>query len=56
LARLGFVWVVVHSPAWWWMVVAQGLWVLVAGSMTVCRDAGGGATTLYVCMQGVFFP
>jgi len=52
---LGFVWVAVHSPVWWWTVLAQGSWVLVGGVAVVYRDAGGGATTLYVCIQGVFF-
>ena len=55
LARLGFVWVTVHSSTWWWTVVAQESWVLVGGGTVVCRDTGGGATTLFVYIQGVFF-
>jgi len=56
LMWLGFVWMTVHSPAWWWTVVAQGSWVLVDGSATVCRDVGGGTMTLYIYIQVVFFP
>jgi len=37
LVRIGFVCLVVHSPAWWWTMVVQGSWVLVGGGATVCR-------------------